>query len=872
MTIWPWFSRGRRNRELDEEIQAHLAMAKRERMERGETPQAAELAARREFGNRTLIQETTREMWGWSWLETVWQDACYALRGMRRSPGFTAVAVVSLALGIGANTAIFSLVNTVMLRMLPVPEPGRLVELMHRFEDEPRFNGFTWQIYQYFRDRNHMLSGLIGTAGSSLNVRVEGQAPEKVEGVYVTGNFFPVLGVKPALGRLIGPEDEPNGVPAGVAVVSWTYWRNRLHFDPAILGKQIVVDDKPVIIIGVAAREFSGLRLEVRQDMWLPVAMPDVRSWSLTLVGRLKPGVSLEQARAEMAVLFKQAVDEEMKYRGNAFIRAIRFEMAPAGAGVSRVRDQFAQPLLAVMAVVAVLLLIACTNVASLLLARGAARQREMALRVSLGAGRWRLARQALTESLLLSSAGTLLGIPVAYLGTGALVRTLASARDRIDLHVRLDAHVLLFTAGVALLAGLFFGLAPAVRAWGMSPASSLRDGGRSGETRLRRRFGKGLVAAQVALSVVLLSAAGLFLGYLSNVYAGLGFQREHVLLVTLDPSQSGYTRAQLARPYQELLGRLEAIPGVRSATLSGVTPASGMGANRNATVEGYQASPGELRYLVENWVAPKYFETLGTPLVMGRDFTFEDAGHPRVAIINQTMVRQYFTGRNPVGKHVLFDGENKPYEIVGVAGDAKYLEAREVTPRTIYFNVFQEGHLFSQFSLRTRGNPTAVAGDVRRVAREVVKNITVTRVTTLADQVDATIVPQRLMATLSGLFGALGSLVAAIGLYGLLAYTVARRINEIGIRMALGATQGAVSRMVLGEAIGMVCGGLAVGVPMAYWGQRLAASLVQDLPVKSAFPIAFGAVTMVAIALLAAWLPARRAARVEPMEALRYE
>ena len=864
-------------------------MAARNRMEQGEEPRAAELAARREFGNRTLVQEVTREMWGWSWLEALWQDVRYALRGMRRAPGFTAVVVVSLALGIGANTAIFSLIDAVMLRMLPVHEPGRLVELLHRFPGEPHFNGFSWQSYRYFLDSNRTLSGLIGTArasnpsyppGSWFRVRTGGPEPERVDGVYVTGNYFHVLGVKSALGRLIGPEDDHVDEPAHVAIVSWPFWKNRFNLDRAILGRQIVVDDVPVTIVGVAAREFTGCHIESRQDIWLPLALQTIaqpgnnysrlRGGDLTLVGRLKPDVSLEQARAEMMVLYRQTVADD-KSGGARFLRVMRFEMEPAGAGLAGARDQFARPLLVLMAVVGLLLLIACTNVATLLLARAAARQREMALRISLGATRFRLVRQAITESLLLSGVGAGLGVLLAYFGAGALVRIMASGRETVVLHVSPDARVLLFTVAAAVMTGLLLGLAPAWRAWGTAPASSLRAAGAAGDTRFRHFLGKSLVVAQVALSMVLLAAAGLFLSHLSNLYANLGFERDRVLLVTLDPSRSGYRREQLAQPYRELLQRLEALPGVRSATLSGMTPISGVGANRDATVEGYQPSPGELRYIVENWVAPKYFETYGTPLLAGRDFRFEDEGRPRVAIVNRSMARHYFGDASPIGKHVQFDGDDRPYEIVGVVGDAKYGRVSEATPRTIYLNAFQDGKLSSQFSIRTSIAPAAVAGDVRRLVKDVARNITVDRVMTLADQVDASIVPERLVVTLSALFGALGSLLAAIGLYGLLSYAVARRTNEIGIRMALGATPSAMSRMVLRDALRMVCAGLAIGAPMALWGKSFAASLIQDLPVKSGVPIVFGA-AMMAVALVAAYVPARRAARVEPVEALRYD
>jgi predicted permease len=351
-----------------------------------------------------------------------------------------------------------------------------------------------------------------------------------------------------------------------------------------------------------------------------------------------------------------------------------------------------------------------------------------------------------------------------------------------------------------------------------------------------------------------------------------LGFHPDHVLLVTLDPEGSGYDDEHLALAYQDMLQHLEAIPGVRSATICAPSPLSGAGANRGVTVEGYQAKAGEIRNVMESWIAPKYFATLGTPLLAGRDFTFQDKGGPRVAIINHAMAHYYFGNADPIGRHVTFDGDRQPYEIVGVAGDAKYMEMREATWRTIYLNTFQEPSVDSRFALRTGVDPEAVAPDVRRTVRELLKTVSVESITTLTDQVNASIVPERLMATLSLWFGVLGTLLAAIGLYGLLAYTVARRINEIGIRMALGATRNDAIRMVLGDALGMVIIGLAVGAPIAYWSEKFAASLVPELQIRSAFPIACGAVVLTAIALLAAYVPARRAARVDPMVALRYE
>src|ERR1039457_3135690 len=813
-------------------------------------------------------------MWAWIAPESLWQDTRYAVRALRRSPGFTAVALLSLALGIGANTAIFSLINTLLLRMLPVPEPMQLVEFLVLYPGDPPLNVFSQQSYEYFRDCNHVFSGLTGVHPSRFSVRGEGLEPETVDGEGVVGNFFRMLGVKPAIGRLIGPGD------SAVAVVSWSYWKNKFNLDPAILGKRIVVEDVPATVVGVTPHEFSGLQVGLRPDIWVPLINRTGRPGPLQLIARLKTGVSIAQARAEMAVLFRWTLEERASASKDPVMRQLKFAVEPAGAGLSTgLRDRFAKPPLALMAVVGLLFLIACTHLAEMLLARGGARRAEMEGCGGLGAGRFRLMRQVLAESLLLSAAGALLGVFLAYFGADALVRTMTSGRPitglppRIEIQVHPDTHVLLFTGATAVLTGLLFGLAPAWSAFASGPASSLRGIGMAGETRLRRLFGKSLVVAQVALSVGLVSAAGLFIGHLSNLERlDLGFRRDHVLLATLDPARSGYSDEQLSRAYQELLERLQTIPGVRSATISAPTPISGAGASRLATVEGHPERPEDRRYISVSWVAPQYFATLGTPLLAGRDFSFEDRGRPRVAIVNEAMARYYFAGANPIGKYFAFDADTQPYEIVGVAGNAKYQEIREGARRTVYLNTFQFPQPASDFAVRTSIDPEAVGPAVRRTVRALLKTVPVVRVATLSGRVDASIVPERLIATLSGLFGGLGSLLAAIGIYGLLAYTLARRIHEIGIRMALGATRGAVSRMVLGEALGMSCGGLAIGVIVAYWGRRLAGTLIQDLLINSAFPIAFGAVTMIAITLVAAYVPARRAARVDPMEALRYE
>jgi len=815
------------------------------------------------------------------------QDLRFALRLLAKERWFTTVAVVSLALGIGANTAIFSLLNALMLRMLPVRAPHELVQFMSVYPGEPRMNGFQYVHYERVRDQSTVFSDVIGAAPARLTVSRDGSEPHTVDAQYVTGNFFSALGVRPALGRMLRTQDDRVGSDAAVGVLSWSYWNSRFAGDPGIVGRQIVVNSVPVTVVGVAANSFVGIEVGTRPEVWVPTAFePMIQQPSqrqsgrlfMAMVARMNPGVSIAQATAEMRVLDRSRLDDMVRTFGNTHWLNARLDVEPAGAGTSVLRERLSRPLLALMATVGVLLLLACVNIASLLLARGAAREREMSLRVAVGASRWRLWRQVLAESLLLSGGGALIGVVLAYVGATTLVQILLSGRpmiglpEQVRLDVQPDLRVLLFTAGVAVLTGVLFGMIPAWNAFASAQVSTLRDGGTVGERRSRRLVGRLLVVSQVALSVIMLSAAGLFVNHLSNLRnLNLGFDRHSVLLVTLDPSQSGYERLQLSNRYRDLLNRLQTIPGVSAATLSATTPISGAGGARFVNVEGVPERPEDRRYVSLNWVAPKYFATFGTPLLAGRDFAFEDEGRPAVAIVNQAMARHYFGTGNPLGRRFRFDGQDRSYEIIGVVADAKYLNLYESPPRMVYMNRFQEGRgSSSDFALRTDVNPTAIVSDVRRVVGEVVPNVRVGKVTTLTEQIDASIVVERLVTLLSVAFGAVGALLAAIGLYGLLAYTVSRRTTEIGVRMALGATRQQITSMVLTSALSLIVVGLVIGAPLAVLTPRVLGRLVQSLTVEPPVPLIVAALVMIGVGLVAAFVPARRASRVEPIDALR--
>jgi putative ABC transport system permease protein len=882
--------------EADAELRFHFEQQVEKHLKSGLSREEAVRRARIQFGGHEQIKEEIREARGVNLIETLFQDIRYGLRILGRTPVISCVAVLSLALGIGANTAIFSLIDTVMLRLLPVQKPEELLQVGIRNprspKDEPNPT-FTNPLWEELRNRQDVFSGIFSWSLTQFDL-AQGGTVHDVNGLFASGEYFSTLGVRPAAGRLITGTDDKRGCP-GVAVLSYGFWQDHYGGTQEAIGSSLSLDNHIFNVIGVSAPGFFGLEVGNKFDVAIPVCAAEIfdgpksrldrRSWWwLSVAGRSKPGVSLDQVKAGLGVVSPQVFaaalpqDWEPKYQENFLKRS--FAGVPAATGTSRVRRQFTEPLNILMGVVGLVLLIACANIASLMLARASARHREIAVRKALGASRARLIRQLLTECVLLSTAGALLGIFFARWGSSLLVRYISTGNNKVFLDLSFDWRVLSFTAGVAVLTGLLFGVLPAFRSTRVSLTSAMKGSQAvDGESRTKFRPGKWIVASQVALSLVLLLASGLFLRSLVKlVTLDAGFDRNNVLLVHANLHTAKVPLEQQPAMFDEVESRLRTLPGVVSASRSVMTPVSNFIWNNLLKVDAPNAPKGDAALAYFNYISPRYFGTLRTPLVAGRNFNDGDTKTAvLVAIVNQTLARTFFPNGDALGKYFQIQEDPgkpaPPIQIVGLVKDAKYESLREEAHSTAYFPVAQLPEDAEQqvFELRTAARPSTIIPSVQEAVAGVSKAIPL-EFHTLAEQVDDSLVQERLLATLSTFFGALALLLAMIGLYGALSYFVAQRQPEFGIRMALGAPRGSILRLVMRDVVVVLAGGLAAGVCLALITVGVLQKMLFGLAPHDTFTFIASIGVLSAVAVAAGYLPARRAMRIDPMAALRYE
>ena len=815
-------------------------------------------------------------------METLWQDLKYGIRMLAKSTGFTAVAVLTLALGIGANTAIFSLLDAALLRKLPVREPDGLVNFQVEFKDgfDPSFN---YPLYTDYRDRNTVLDGLVAYDSVALTLTA-GDHAERIRGMIVSGNFFDVLGVQPALGRGFLPEEGRTPDTHPVVVLGYGLWQRSFGGYPEVVGRSILVSGRKFTVVGVAPREFSGVMRGYVPDFYVPMMMlgaanPDEGSKPLQnrgytwmqMLGRLKPGVSRAQAQDAMRALAGQIRESTPMNTSTDLV------LSDGSRGFTGFVRDLSGPLQMMQLVVGLVLLIACANVANLLLTRALARRREVAIRLAIGAGRGRLVRQLLTESALLSIAGGAAGLLLVPWVVDSLMFFRPWATFALD--VQLNARILGFSFLLMVASGFFFGIAPALQSLRTALVPALKEergaGGAGGRGRLRGA----LVVVQLALSVAVLVTAGLCLRSLRGLQAiDAGFDPNRVLAMSLDPGLSGYDPARGLVLYSELLQRMAALPGVESAAFAEMLPLSGGGMRITSQPEGHVSTQENPINLTYNVVSPGWFRTMGVPVVRGRDFTAADnaSGQP-VAIVNEALVAKYWPGQNGVGKHIEFSapGPGEPrkaaLQVVGVVRDSKYRSLTEPVPPTMFCPLAQE--YASSVVLFLRGAaPRSLAGPVRQAVQQVDSNLPVFNIRTLAEQKDTSLYTSRMAATLLSALGVLGLALAALGVYGVMAFTVEQRTREIGIRMALGAQRFDVLRLVVSQGARFVLIGLALGLGGALAMGRVVRSLLYG--VEPTDPLTFISVALLlcGVALLACYLPARRASRVDPIVALRYE
>jgi putative ABC transport system permease protein len=889
------FRRSAVESEADAELRFHFEQQVEKNIKAGITREEALRRARIDFGGHEQLKEEIREARGVNLIETVFQDIRYGLRILGRTPVITGVAILSLALGIGANTAIFSLIDTVMLRMLPVQKPEELVQVLRG-----NFSGggegtpsFTNPLWEQVRDHQDVFSGVFAWGDNRFDL-AEGGAVQNASGIFASGDYFNTLGIRPVAGRLFSRADDTRGC-AAVAVLSDGFWHDHFGASRSAIGSTISLNSHSFQIIGVSSPGFYGVEVGNKYDVAIPICTADIfdgkdrrldqRSWWwLKVMGRVKPGLSRDRLKARLGVLspeiFAEALPKNWDEKMQARFLKLTLVAVPAATGTSWVRRQFEQPLNILMGVVGLVLLIACANIASLMLARAAARHREIGVRKALGASRSRLIRQLLTECILLSTAGAGLGVVFARWGSSLLVRYISTKSDSIFLDLTFDWRILSFTAAAAVFTGLLFGVLPAFRSTRVSLTSAMK-GSQAVEAESRAKFrpGKWIVATQVALSLVLVVASGLFLRSLVKlVTMDIGFDRDNVLLVNTDLHTAKIAPELQAAMFEEIESRLRALPGVLSAGRSIITPVSNRIWNNELEVDTPNPPTGEDAVAYLNFISPGYLETLRTPLLAGRSFGEADTKtSAKVAIVNEALARRFFANSNPVGKYFRVKAEPGkeavPIQIVGLVKNSKYESLREESSVTAYFPITQiPEHAEEQtFELRTAMRPSALIPAVQEAVASVSKTIPLD-FTTLAQQVDDSLVQERLLATLSTFFGGLALLLAMIGLYGALSYLVTQRQGEFGIRMALGAPRGAILRLVMRDVVIVLAGGLTAGTCLAFATVGILQKMLFGLAPRDTFTFVAAIGVLAAVAIVAGYIPARRATRVDPMVALRYE
>ena len=903
-----WLKSARRSETLREEMELHLAEKSAELQAGGMTPERARAEARRRFGNVGLKYEESREIWIARFWSELTQDIRYGCRAMMANKAFTVLAVLSLALGIGANTTIYSFMESILLRSLPVADPGSLVVLNWRSRP-PRDSGkesehvmhgvqgmawpgdkgemvsgmFPYGAFEMFREENPAFSTVFGYFnGLHRTLAIRGQATS-ASTEYVTGDYFRGLAVSAAAGRLIDSEDDRPGA-APVAVISFAVSESRFGGPLNAIGQPILVDNTPFTVIGVAPPEFFGVDPADAPDLYLPLhtnllvdgdraarIYPDGNFYWIEMMGRLRPGVSMAQAQAELAPRFHQWVAGTATTAGER-AKLPALILNPGAAGLGGLRRQYSKPLYVLLTMVGLILALACANIASLLLARAAARRREMAVRLSLGGGRLRVVRQLLTESVMLASLGGALGFLFAFWGVRWLTFLLSNGRDDFALHAHLNWNVLGVTAALSVVCGLLFGLAPAIQSTRPDVMPALKNG-REGVPR--RRAQNALVVAQIAISFLILVAAGLFVRTLNNLHSvQLGYARENILLFSLNARQAGHRDAEIATFYEDLRKRFESIPGVSSATLSqsSIINAARTGQAIKGPMKIGTMDVEDARVMA---AGPRFLTTMQIPILAGREIDNRDQTNSRpVAVISERLARSYFENENPVGRHITLPDEKRDLEIVGVSGNVRYggLKNEEENAMTVFVAAGQFPPDRMTYALHTAGDPLRFVSSVQEIVREADPRIPVTNVVTQAAEIDRTISRELTFAKLCTGFAVLALLTACVGLYGTMSYSVTRQVGEIGIRMALGAQRGAVEWMVLRRVLLLAAMGLAISVPAALSVTRLVKSLLFATQPNDPRTLAMAAVILLSAAILAGYAPARRASRIDPLAALRNE